>query len=144
MITAGKQHNVIPETAEATIDLRICPSNNLKDIEEKLNGFMADSGVDWNYLLKSGGCPVSTTDPANFYWSALQEALNEGNIEYEVKIFPGGSDSRFYRSIGLSAYGISPFRDTPTLVHDHNEFLNSKVFLEGIDFYVKLIEKLAC
>lgn len=66
------------------------------------------------------------------------------NIEHEVMIMPGGTDSRFYRSIGLPAYGISPFRNTPILAHDHNEFLNSKVFLEGINVYVKLIEKLAC
>lgn len=64
------------------------------------------------------------------------------NVEYEIKVFPGGSDSRFYRSSGLPAYGISPFRNTPILPHDHNEFLNSKVFLEGISVYVRLLEKL--
>ena len=64
------------------------------------------------------------------------------NVDYEIKVFPGGTDSRFYRSFGLPAYGISPFRNTAILLHDHNEFLNSKVFLEGINVYVRLIEKL--
>jgi aminoacylase len=64
-------------------------------------------------------------------------------MNFEVKVFPGGTDSRFYRSAGFPAYGISPFRNTPTLLHDHNEFLNDKVFLEGIEIYAKLIKNIA-
>ena len=28
---------------------------------------------------------------------------------------------------------------TPILLHDHNEFLNERVFLDGIDFYKEVI-----
>jgi hypothetical protein len=33
--------------------------------------------------------------------------------------------------------------NTPVLLHDHNEFLNEKVFLRGVEIYTKLIERLA-
>ena len=32
---------------------------------------------------------------------------------------------------------------TPILLHDHNEFLNEKIFLKGIDIYEKILPKLA-
>ena len=32
---------------------------------------------------------------------------------------------------------------TPVLLHDHNEFLNARVFLDGIAKFVGLIESLA-
>ena len=34
-------------------------------------------------------------------------------------------------------------RNTPILLHDHNEFLNEKVFLEGIECYCEIIPALA-
>jgi len=32
---------------------------------------------------------------------------------------------------------------TPILLHDHNEFLNEKIFLRGVDIYYELIPALA-
>ena len=80
ILSAGKQHNVIPEVAEATIDIRIRPDNTLKDIEHKFDEFMGTSGVTWNYLLKPEICPASSTDSDNFYWSSLQDTLKEWYI----------------------------------------------------------------
>jgi hypothetical protein len=33
--------------------------------------------------------------------------------------------------------------NTPQLLHDHDEFLNEKVFIRGVDIYEQLIERLA-
>lgn len=77
MISAGKQHNVIPETAEAILDIRLTPSFGLKEFEEKVNGFTAVDGVSWSYFLKPMISPASTTDPDDFYWSSLQDAISE-------------------------------------------------------------------
>ena len=45
--------------------------------------------------------------------------------------------------IGIPAFGFSPIRNTPFLAHDHNEHLNEKVFLDGIDIMYKLVSNLA-
>jgi aminoacylase len=45
--------------------------------------------------------------------------------------------------IGIPAFGFSPINNTPILLHDHNEFLNAKVFLKGIDIMHKLVLDLA-
>lgn len=45
--------------------------------------------------------------------------------------------------MGIPAIGFSPMNRTPILLHDHNEFLNEQVFLNGVDVYVQLIPALA-
>lgn len=52
-------------------------------------------------------------------------------------------DARFFRSVGVPTYGISPMRQTPVLLHDHNECLRETIFLEGIEFYKALLDKMA-
>jgi acetylornithine deacetylase/succinyl-diaminopimelate desuccinylase-like protein len=44
---------------------------------------------------------------------------------------------------GIPAIGFSPMINTPQLLHDHNEFLNEKVFMRGVEIYETLIENLA-
>lgn len=77
MLNAGKQHNVIPETAEATIDIRICPSFSLKELEEKINEFTNVNGVTWSFYLKHDSSAVSSTDPSDPYWSSIKKAIDE-------------------------------------------------------------------
>ena len=43
----------------------------------------------------------------------------------------------------IPAIGFSPMVNTPILLHDHNEFLNQGVFLEGVGLYAKIIPRLA-
>jgi aminoacylase len=50
---------------------------------------------------------------------------------------------RYLREVGIPAIGFSPMPHTPTLLHDHNEFLNEATFLRGIDVFVDLIANLA-
>jgi len=83
---------------------------------------------------------VSNTE--NKYWSCLKASVEKFR-PLELEIFPAGTDSRFFRKEGVLAYGFSPIANTPILLHDHNEFLNEKVFLEGISVYEKLIYDLA-
>ena len=59
------------------------------------------------------------------------------------QIFPAGTDSRYLRELGIPAIGFSPMNNTPILLHDHNEFLNENVFLEGINIFTDIIENVA-
>ncbi len=47
------------------------------------------------------------------------------------------------REVGIPALGFSPMNHTPVLLHDHNEFLNEKVFLRGIDIFEDIIVEMA-
>uniref|UniRef100_A0A6V7M0V9 Peptidase M20 dimerisation domain-containing protein n=1 Tax=Bracon brevicornis TaxID=1563983 RepID=A0A6V7M0V9_9HYME len=45
--------------------------------------------------------------------------------------------------MAIPAIGFSPMNNTPTRIHDHNEFLNKNIFLRGIEIYMNLISALA-
>jgi len=69
--------------------------------------------------------------------------LEEMDCKISKEIFVGATDSRYLRDLGYKAIGFSPMINTPQLLHDHNEFLNERVFLRGITIYEQLIERLA-
>lgn len=39
--------------------------------------------------------------------------------------------------------GVSYLKNTPLLLHDHDERMHEDIFLEGIDFYDTLITRLS-
>ncbi|KHN77763.1 Aminoacylase-1B [Toxocara canis] len=43
---------------------------------------------------------------------------------------------------GYKSLGFSPINKTPRLAHDHNEYLEERTFLRGIEIYEKIILKL--
>lgn len=45
--------------------------------------------------------------------------------------------------MGIPVLGFSPMNNTPILLHDHNERLNEKTFLRGIEIYQEIIPALA-
>lgn len=65
------------------------------------------------------------------------------NISIKPQIFPGGTDSRYVRSVGLPAIGFSPINNTPILLHDNDEYLAVDTFLRGIEIYIKIITAVA-
>lgn len=80
MISAGIQHNVIPDSAEATIDIRISPEFSLDYIERKFNNFTNIDGVRWKYYLKHDSSAISSTAPDDIYWSKITKSLRFGYI----------------------------------------------------------------
>ena len=43
----------------------------------------------------------------------------------------------------ISFSGFSPMPETPILLHDHDEYIEEKVFLRGIQIYTDIITNLA-
>uniref|UniRef100_H2ZKV2 N-acyl-aliphatic-L-amino acid amidohydrolase n=1 Tax=Ciona savignyi TaxID=51511 RepID=H2ZKV2_CIOSA len=144
-LEGGLAYNIVPAELVATFDLRIALTVDLKEFEEKLKGWCkaAGEGVTYEFIQsRHEHCPTSKTDDSNPWWKAFTGAISKFT-EISVEVFPAATDSRFLRQAGYEAIGFSPMRNTPTLLHDHNEFLNEKVFLEGIQVYCSVIPALA-
>uniref|UniRef100_A0A0M3IQV0 M20_dimer domain-containing protein n=1 Tax=Ascaris lumbricoides TaxID=6252 RepID=A0A0M3IQV0_ASCLU len=45
-------------------------------------------------------------------------------------------------SQGYRSIGFSPMNKTPRLAHEHDEYLEESIFLRGVEIYAKLIAKL--
>ena len=66
-------------------------------------------------------------------------ACKSKGITLKPEIFPAGTDSRYLRTMGIPAYGLSPINNTPILLHDHNEWLGVDTFLKGIEILQEVI-----
>ncbi len=69
--------------------------------------------------------------------------INISMYTYKYIIYLPGTDSRYIRVAGIPAFGFSPINNTPILLHDHNEKINSRVFLKGIEIYTHILPALA-
>ncbi|XP_061788696.1 aminoacylase-1-like [Nerophis lumbriciformis] len=145
MVKGGVAYNVIPAEMDVSFDLRIPPTVNLQEFEKVIQRWCKEAGDDvtYDFAQKHMNQNMTSTKESDPWWSAFSQACRELEITLEKEIFPAATDSRFIRAVGIPAIGFSPMNQTPILLHDHNEYLNERVFLKGIDVYTKLIPALA-
>jgi aminoacylase len=137
------QTNIIPSSAKAAIDMRIAPTVDLVAFEKELNEWAEKNGVSLTILQCMRSNPVTSIDASQSpWWATFQEVCKDQSIKPELAIFPAATDSRFIRASGIPAIGFSPMNHTPVLLHDHNEYLNERTFLKGIDFFTELVKRL--
>uniref|UniRef100_A0A1B0DC36 Uncharacterized protein n=2 Tax=Phlebotomus papatasi TaxID=29031 RepID=A0A1B0DC36_PHLPP len=144
-IFGGVQSNVVPPLLTIGFDVRIALDVNLEDFHQQLKDWAkeAGDGVELEFELKEPLIPPTTLDASNIYWTAFKGAIDELKLNIRTQVFPGGTDSRYVREIGIPAIGFSPMGNTPVLLHDHDEFLQADVYLRGIDIFKKIIDKVA-
>ena len=141
MLNCGKQVNIIPEVAEASVDIRVTPHMSFTEMEETIKGWCNSPGVSFEYIQKFDNQNVTQVDNNPFY-TAIVSSCQKFNIPTTLEIFPGATDSRYIRKANIPAFGISPIRNTPVLLHAHNEYLTCSGYLEGIQFYTELMHNL--
>ncbi|XP_028787393.1 aminoacylase-1-like [Neltuma alba] len=144
--------NLQPSEAEVGFDIRVPPTADLESLERRIADEWAPASrnMTFRFLAKAPvhdefGNPFTTkTDSSNPWWGLLQDAIQRaGGKLHEPGIFPASTDSRYFRRLGLPAFGFSPMANTPILLHDHNEFLNQEVYLKGITMYESIIKAYA-
>ncbi|XP_056000914.1 aminoacylase-1-like isoform X1 [Ostrea edulis] len=137
--------NVVPSEMFLGFDIRISPTEKLEDFEAMMKNWMKEAGEDvtYEFLQYNPMQGMTSTDQSSPWWSTFSSVFEKLNFKIEIEIFPAATDIRYLREIGIPALGFSPMNKTPILLHDHNEFLNEKVFLKGVDVYCELIPALA-
>ncbi|CAG2237335.1 ACY1 [Mytilus edulis] len=139
------QFNLVPTEFCAGFDIRITPTVDFKEFEDKIKKWCAEAGDDVKYEFKQK-CEIqslTSTDSSDPWWNCFETTCKQLGMTLEAEIFPAATDSRFFRELGIPAFGFSPMNNTPILLHDHNEFLNENVFLKGIDIFCEIIPALA-
>ncbi len=131
MLKAGIKENVIPPVAEATLDVRALPDEDLVKFREALAGVIGDPQVkvvaeDVTYSMPSA--PVTSLDTEMF--RALEAAQKE--VAPDAITLPvmttGATDSSFLRKKGVSAYGVGVPRteEEGRTVHGNDERIETR------------------
>ena len=132
VLTAGYKHNVIPDTAEALIDIRSLPVDQpgmLAKVQE-----IVGPDIEIEVLHSDIGLEVPFSGEAV---DAMIASLRREDPEARVLpyLLSGGTDNKALARLGIVGYGFAPLRlpgdlDFPGMFHGVDE----RVPLEALDF----------
>ncbi|CAH8873505.1 unnamed protein product [Trichobilharzia szidati] len=157
MVNGGVQHNVVPEKLLASFDIRLTPSLSLDSLKEKLNQWAISAGGQIEFEYSNTGVDLKQSvvfpnESSNPWWFTLIDVCSKYGSKVQKRVFPGGTDARFVREYHLlphatnvkpiEAIGFSPIRNTPVLLHDHDEYLHKSEFIRGCRIYTDLVQAL--
>ncbi|EDV25194.1 Aminoacylase-1 [Trichoplax sp. H2] len=145
MVNGGIQRNVVPADVTLTIDVRLALDVDFQEFEERVRSWADEcgDGILITFIDRHMDKSITSIDNSDKWWRAFSSAASNMSLLLITETFPAATDSRFLRQAGIPALGFSPMNYTPVLLHDHNEFLNEKIFLKGIEIYCGIISAMA-
>lgn len=132
VLTAGYKHNVIPDTAEALVDVRSLPSEQASVLAE-VQRIVGDD-IEVESVHSDIGLEVPF---AGELVDAMTASLTRHDPEARVLpyLLSGGTDNKALSRLGIVGYGFAPLRlpadlDFPGMFHGVDE----RVPLDALDF----------
>ncbi|OJX63425.1 MAG: hypothetical protein BGO95_00765 [Micrococcales bacterium 73-13] len=132
LLSAGYKHNVVPDRAEALIDLRPLPGQE-DAVLDAIRALLPE-GVELEVLRRDIGLELPFAGPTV---EAMRAALARHDPGAPVLpyLMPAGTDNKALSLLGIAGYGFAPLRlpadlDFPGLFHGVDE----RVPLDALDF----------
>lgn len=132
VVSGGYKHNVIPEAAEALIDVRSIPGERDAVIERVRQ--IVGKDIEIEFVHSDIGLEVPFAGEAV---EAMQAALrtHDPDAVFLPYLLSGGTDNKALSRLGITGYGFVPLRlpaelDFPGMFHGVDE----RVPLEALDF----------
>ncbi|MCH7477217.1 MAG: M20/M25/M40 family metallo-hydrolase [SAR324 cluster bacterium] len=134
--------NVIPGTAEATVDCRLLPEDSAEAMIERIRALCDDPDVTLEVLhLPDDVEPMAYDSPLFDAMTASVSKFAPEAVTIPV-LLAGGTDARFFRARGVKAYGFEPMVRTveeEELLHSNNERIRLSEFYRGLKIYHHLL-----
>jgi len=113
MLQAAPAANILPDTAEATVNCRLLPDEKPDIIRGELVKVIGDPEVEVRALNDPQFAPVSPINGE--VTAAIRKIARDlwGTVAVVQSMGTGGTDSRWLRPLGVKAYGIGRLPGTP-------------------------------
>ena len=138
--------NVIASTARAGINIRVMVGDTVADVVTHLRKVVADRSVEIDVVEAGEASPVSPVDDDAFRLIESTVAELFPDAVPAPYVMMAATDSRHFTPICERVYRFAPFRMSKAqrqAIHSYDEHLGVDDFLLGIDWYQRLIERLA-
>jgi acetylornithine deacetylase/succinyl-diaminopimelate desuccinylase-like protein len=148
MLSGGHADNALPQSATATVNCRIMPGVQPKDVQAEIEqtvGPKVEVVPDPNYI----GIPTPTSPLRPDVLAAVGNAIH-AVVDPQMEVYPvmaaGASDGSFFRAQGIPVYdvdgswGISPLDDR---AHGLDERIPVRAMYDDVIYWEKLIRGLA-
>ena len=147
LTSAGFRGNVIPGSAEATVNVRIIPGTDPADIVREFQRVIGDFRVDVQ-LATPPPPPVQTSAESTELYRALEKEARAQFPGAEVTsyLFQAGTDARAWRSRGVPVYGIYPYAvdaEDLTRMHGNDERVSIESLRQGTEMIFRTLVDVA-
>ena len=145
----GQKTNIIPDRVDIEIDIRTLPGETPDDVDQHLRDALGDMydqlDVEPIHQDMATASPIDTP-----LWDVvtgiLQRARPEAVIQPSITV--GGTDARFFREIGATAYGAGLFSPAVTYelfsqrFHGHDERVDVESLALNTQFWIEVAREL--
>lgn len=148
---AGHVMNMVPSAASAGFDIRVPPTVSAADLEAEIASWLRCEdgevcpGTTHDYVIKVNNPVITSSDPKiNAFMAALTSGFEDAGISESINpgIFFAATDARYLRQKNIPSFGFSPIKDTPNLLHKHDEYITVNGYLRGCTIYESIIKQL--
>lgn len=133
--------NVIPPDAEAQLDCRLLPDQNVAEFKRELSDALNDPSISIEQLL--GFTPAVSSTDNDLYRTLVQVThAHYPNAAIVPAVSTGFTDSHFFRDRGIASYGYSPDlipESDESGVHGNNERISLQNVRVGTQMMFEIV-----
>jgi acetylornithine deacetylase/succinyl-diaminopimelate desuccinylase-like protein len=144
-LKGGHASNALPQLAEAGVNCRMYPGETAETTRDALAKVINDTSVQ--VIARGGGGMVAPSPLLAEVMQPVTRITRDmwGNIPVIPVMSTGATDSRFFRSRGVPAFGVSGLFSDPNVdarAHGRDERMRVRSFFEGQEFLYRLTKAL--
>lgn len=147
MLSSGTKVNVIPNTAEAAIDVRRLPNETAAEVFARFRRIVNDSAVE---VQPAGGQEMPATEPSSLtseLYLTIERVLAATAPGAVVTPFMsrGATDAAFLREKGVAVYGVPLFvnEQGENRAHGNDERISETTLADGARLLWQIVLKTA-
>jgi len=146
-LEAGIKINVIPNVAQAQLDVRRLPTETAAEVYARLRKIVDDPAVT---VENAGGQQLPATEPSSLttpLYLAMQKVFEREHPKARTVplLMRGATDGAFLRARGVAVYGVPLFaREGEPRWHANDERISLDNFRSGVDLLRKIVIAVAC
>ncbi|MEM7098816.1 MAG: M20/M25/M40 family metallo-hydrolase [Pseudomonadota bacterium] len=132
--------NVIPAEAHAELDCRLLPDQDPEEFLEQLATIINDKEIKVEKLM--GFTPAVSSVDTSLYEAIQRVSMDAQSAQVIPTVAGGFTDSHFFRDLGITSYGYSPFTFTTgefAGVHGNDERVSVRNVVDGVKIYFQLL-----
>ena len=138
--------NVLPQEAHVTGNMRLIQHQPGPESFEAVRRIAAKYDIETQVLYEDAPCPVVGFDSKQFHLIEAVTAQVYPGVQVSPYVMTGGTDAKFYKELCPHCIRFAPLyidEQQYGSVHGLNENIFQGALPHGVDFYKRVIEKMA-
>lgn len=147
IVEGGFRANVIPGSAQATINLRMVPGSDPQALVAELRRVVDDTAVVLSVGNRTATPAAPSSENTDLYRALVKAAKAQWpGAEVTPYLFQAGTDAGAWRSRGIPVYGIYPYpidADELTRMHGNDEKVSIAALAQGTEMIFRTLVEVA-